>query len=232
MTLSRFCEWSVLTILVGGDECTALAVDGDFLQGCLSGAPLLCDTVGALEQCMRDMAANDCMPEVLPSCQELSECGPTGVPTEPVPLTCTPGTGRSCLCPDGTEGVQSCLNDGSGFTACACVDPPPALDVPYGYACPDTCPGADCYVPGTGGSGICSRRCQVDADCGANALCQASGGTGMWCFQRCESDATCVEIAAHSNDELYCARSYDPYDEYYGWGDGPGRGFCVQTSEP
>jgi hypothetical protein len=230
--LTRFCEWSTLTIMEGGAACVALATESDFRAGCLSGATLLCDTVAALERCMRDMATNDCIPEILPSCQEISECGSTSTPTEPVPLVCTPGTGRSCVCPDGSEGTQVCLNDGSGFAPCACIEPPPPLDVPYGYACPDYCPDADCYVPGTGGPGICSRRCESDPDCGPNALCQASGGTGMWCFRTCESDADCAEVAAYSNDALYCALSYDPYDEYYGWGDGPGRGFCVQTSEP
>ena len=123
--LRRFCEWSVLTIMTGGPACVALAVEGEFLEGCLSGAPLLCDTVAALEQCMRDMATNDCMPEALSSCQELSECESAGTPTEPVPSVCTPGAARSCLCADGTVGSQVCLNDGSGFTACACGGPPP-----------------------------------------------------------------------------------------------------------
>jgi hypothetical protein len=34
---------------------------------------------------------------------------------------CTPGTQRSCACPDGTVGIQDCDADGTGFGTCQCL---------------------------------------------------------------------------------------------------------------
>lgn len=39
-------------------------------------------------------------------------------------LACTPGQQVSCPCPDGPDGAQACLADGSGFAPCDCEPMP------------------------------------------------------------------------------------------------------------
>ena len=46
-------------------------------------------------------------------------------------LTCAPGEEQTCLGEDGCSGVQECLPDGSGFTACSC-EPEVCFDQVFG----------------------------------------------------------------------------------------------------
>ncbi|MFO0556168.1 MAG: hypothetical protein U0271_47765 [Polyangiaceae bacterium] len=40
------------------------------------------------------------------------------------PERCVPGEQVSCACPNDTNGVQACNEEGTGFDACTCADPP------------------------------------------------------------------------------------------------------------
>ena len=158
-----------------------------------------------------------------------------------VPTSCAPGSVQACPCAGGESGTQTCndfgiplpcdcaeevappTTDGGATDASVEAGPLPEPDVAYGSPCPDACPGSDCYVPGTGVNPICSRHCVIDADCGAGALCEESGGTGRWCFRRCAGDAECLAVNASADNPLYCA-SYSPPDA--------ARWFCIQASEP
>jgi hypothetical protein len=69
-----FCNWSVRTVSGGGAACQALANDGQWQESCLDEATQLCEPVATVEQCIRDLAANNCLPDLVPSCSALSQC--------------------------------------------------------------------------------------------------------------------------------------------------------------
>jgi hypothetical protein len=138
---------------------------------------------------------------------------------------------------DGSTLKDASVASDSGSTHDAAAEAGIVSD--FGVACSASCVFAQCYDPGTHINPICSKQCSSDADCGADAVCQASGGTGKWCFRSCTSDADCFVInpATDAGNPLYCALQIDPND-LYGYQPlssplTPGqKAFCVEYSEP
>lgn len=70
---------------------------------------------------------------------------------------CAPGKTENCPCVDGTQGVQTCFDDGSGWSdcECPCVEDCGELECGPGPVCGDSC-------------GDCTDECTGQVD---NSLC-------------------------------------------------------------
>ncbi len=98
------------------------------------------------------------------------------------------------------------------------------LDYGHGCSTDDTCAGGACYVPGTTVNPICSKRCETDSDCPDFAKCAT--GAGGYCFVRCTSDETCLELNPALSNALHCSTGYPEIGSH------SDPGICVQASEP
>jgi cysteine-rich repeat protein len=111
---------------------------------------------------------------------------------------CDPGIVQECPCLGGTQGVQSCSDDGTRWGECECGIPDTATDpdaVPDVAADTDVDDAGDADVAdeagcdascGTGGETACSgqdlQRCQAGDDgCLSWVLVQHCPDTGQWC---------------------------------------------------
>jgi len=113
---------------------------------------------------------------------------------------CTPGQRNTCPCLGGSEGIQDCLPDGSGWEECQCCQP--------------SCAGKNCGSDGCGGScGTCTSpdtcsalgACECVAacnglECGNDPVCGTTCGE---CTdpETCQADGTCACIPVCGTQE-------------------------------
>lgn len=121
---------------------------------------------------------------------------------------CTPGTTRLCAAEGSCRGVQSCLNDGSGYGECDCSVGP---------------------REGEGGSSmeggpttLIGRACAEDEDCGSGLRCFQSNGDDFfgagpahgYCSLPCTTTSECTAMDSQSQCEsgicLRTCRSQNP----------------------
>jgi hypothetical protein len=154
-----------------------------------------------------------------------------------------PSAGGTTTNPSVSDDAGQVIFDAGGDAAPGTLPQPEAGPQPlldsgssaggFGAPCSAACLFADCYDPGTHENPICSKHCASDGDCGDEGVCQQSGQTGKWCFQRCTSNADCQVLNDDSSNPLFCAGQHDPdNDEGYGSLNGAAQAFCIQSSEP
>ena len=105
----------------------------------------------------------------------VSSCASTDRPT------CDPGDQKECDCLGGVQGVQVCLQDGSGWDECECpcVENCAGRECGPGPVCEESC--GDCTSPCTGEvdstlciDGLCDSICCPDCgerECGQDPVC-------------------------------------------------------------
>ncbi len=145
------------------------------------------------------------------------------LPTPPATF-CAPGASRACTTSALCAGTQSCVADGSGFSACLCpTAPAQPIRGSVAAACAataDCAGGLECVTsadrtgpfsageqPGGPQNGYCSRSCVSDADCKASdplAICLGPGGGLDHCFQACTVLAPTFPAQCNGRADLTC----------------------------
>jgi hypothetical protein len=105
---------------------------------------------------------------------------------------CEPGRQVSCACPGATQGVQSCLGDGSGYSTCKCDDA--GADGSAGSGGGGTggtggSGGSGGAVAGAGGGG--GSAADASTSCPAGSATNISGACDL-VAQDCASGLTCA----------------------------------------
>lgn len=102
--------------------------------------------------------------------------------TTPAPDVCDPGRQETCPCSDGSEGVQSCNEDGTGYEACSCSSTTSTSSGDGGN--------------GAGGNGVGGSECvpsvtcqSVQAECGT--ILDDGCGNEVECPDNCVAPLTC-----------------------------------------
>ncbi|MCH9686795.1 MAG: hypothetical protein K0V04_35505 [Deltaproteobacteria bacterium] len=149
--------------------------------------------------------------------------GDTDGPTTGVAMTdtgtvCVAGQTQSCICNNGTDGTQTCVDDGSGFGSCECDAD--SLDSASGTTSSDTTTGDD--TTGTTGPTPCMSdeecadaakgECQVGV-CGEDGMCVAQDvpfdtPCGDQTDDECTTPDTCNNgtcMPNHLDDGLVCS---------------------------
>ncbi len=106
---------------------------------------------------------------------------------------CVPATTQRCAGVGRCTGVETCLEDGSGYSACDCSGPP-RPDGAGGSAAEDP------LIPHVG------RKCGTDAECGEGLACLTSasdnffggGPANGYCTSPCQENAECDAIDSQS----------------------------------
>ncbi len=113
---------------------------------------------------------------------------------------CIPGETRSCVCPTGQMGAQSCLDDASGYGTCLCVSATTDAGV---SPCETYCER----------SGECSGRTPGEVQDCINT-CEANPPPQIDACSACFGSHSCAEIASGTCNgpcgvscQVYCERS-------------------------
>lgn len=96
---------------------------------------------------------------------------------DPQSETCTPGQPLACPCADGSDGVQTCLDDGSAYGLCACNDATEGGTGPT-----TTAPGTSSGPASDTTGGQCGDGVEDPGEC--------SMGDPAYCPDDCASDDT------------------------------------------
>jgi hypothetical protein len=132
----------------------------------------------------------------------LSACGDAGDPGGD--RLCTPNETRSCLCPGGRSGVQSCTSSGDGYTSCAGCS--------ASATCGDgTCNGSETCSSCRQDCGACGATCG-DGSCNGGETCSSCSTDCGPCSSTCSAGETrcsgsCVNLASDRSNCGTCGNA-------------------------